>query len=127
MTSGADLFVVCKQCGSEVSPVYHRVPLLRHPAAPEGSEASARERAAPPAGARSRLGAVLGRGSRSRSSAPRPSSVGYGSGRWEGTRPYATIVLVAAAAGLWVAAHARPSLRAELAIVGPLDATGGGS
>ncbi len=121
MTSGADLFVVCKQCGSEVSPYITECPYCgtrlrrRAPKLPRANEPLR------PQGARSRLGAVLGRGSRSRSSAPRPSSVGYGSGRWEGTRPYATIVLVAAAAGLWVAAHARPSLRAELAIVGPLN------
>ena len=45
MASGPDLFVVCKSCGREVSPVHHRVPVLRQPAAQARAEARARRHA----------------------------------------------------------------------------------
>jgi hypothetical protein len=120
MTSGADLFVVCKQCGSEVSPYITECPYCGHRLrrrAPKLPRAHAPARAA---GGRARLGAVLG--GRRRRAAREPFGVGpsYGSGRWEGTRPYATIAIVAASCGIWVAGRASPSLRGELAVLGPL-------
>ncbi len=47
MTSGADLFVVCKQCGSEVSPYITECPYCGQPPAQARAEAAARERARP--------------------------------------------------------------------------------
>jgi membrane associated rhomboid family serine protease len=114
MTSGADLFVVCKQCGSEVSPYITECPYCGHRLrrrAPKLPRAHAPSRAP-----RTRLRRLLsppklrrGRGGRA----------GF-RGRSFGTRPYATIALVAAGAGVWIAWHAQPSLDLKLAILGPL-------
>lgn len=118
MTSGADLFVVCKQCGSEVSPYITECPYCGHrlrrraPKLPRANEPGR------PQKGRSRLGGRLGRGRRARAA---PTSAGYGSGRWETTRPYATILLVALGAASWVAAHAEPLVYAKAAIIGPLN------
>jgi hypothetical protein len=116
MTSGADLFVVCKQCGSEVSPYITECPYCgnrlrrRAPKLPRAQAATRAGRG------RSRLGSLL-RGRR-RSPATRPGGYGsgYGSGRWEGTRPYATIAIVAISAGLWIAKSAHPQLYSELVL-----------
>jgi hypothetical protein len=116
MTSGADLFVVCKQCGSEVSPYITECPYcgnrLRR-RAPKLPRVNAPSR---PAKARTRLSSVLGR--------PRRLAARRGlaepGGRWPSLRPYATIALVAASVGVWIAVHARPSLYAEMVIFGPL-------
>ena len=119
MTSGADLFVVCKQCGSEVSPYITECPYcgnrLRR-RAPKLSRARVPSRTprAPtrlrrmlvPSGLRSGRGLRRGR-------------LGLGGGSF-GTRPYATIALVAASCGVYVAWHAQPSLDLKLALVGPL-------
>jgi membrane associated rhomboid family serine protease len=121
MTSGADLFVVCKQCGSEVSPYITECPYcgnrLRR-RAPKLPKVGAPER--PPAG-RSRLGAMLGRSGRKGSHRPQRRAVSYGSGRGEGSRPLATIAIVAVSCVAWVAWHAGSTLAFEMAIVGPLN------
>jgi len=111
MTSGADLFVVCKQCGSEVSPYVTECPYCgtrlrrRAPKLPRAGEP-----VAPPR--RRLLGARQGA---RRSARPgHRSAVGYGSGRWEGTRPYATISLVALSAAAWIAFHAHPAFYGEV-------------
>jgi len=119
MTSGADLFVVCKQCGSEVSPYITECPYCGH---------RLRRRAPklPRAGAPTRTPRAR-RGLR-RLLAPRVrSSRGLGRGRVglgaiarSGTRPYATIALVAAGCGGWIAWHANHVIYAEMAIIGPL-------
>ena len=116
MTSGADLFVVCKQCGSEVSPYITECPYCgnrlrrRAPKLPRAQTPTRSGRG------RSRLVSLL-RGRR-RSPATRPGGYGsgYGSGRWEGTRPYATIAIVAVSAGLWIAKSAHPQLYGELVL-----------
>jgi membrane associated rhomboid family serine protease len=116
MTSGADLFVVCKQCGSEVSPYITECPYCgnrlrrRAPKLPR-----ARDNLRPPRG-RSRLRAVLGRSSRGTR-----TRTTVRSSRWEATRPYATIAIVAASVGVWIASHAWPALTAKLWILGPLN------
>src|SRR4249920_3506410 len=108
MSSGADLFVVCKQCGSEVSPYITECPYCGHrlrrraPKLPR-AEAPSRQRAPGRAWAASlrarRPRTVAGEG---------PVAAGYGSGRWEVTRPYATIAIVLASCGVWVGWHAWP-------------------
>ncbi|MCW3018386.1 MAG: hypothetical protein JWN10_694 [Solirubrobacterales bacterium] len=101
MTSGADLFVVCKQCGSEVSPYITECPYCGH---------RLRRRAPklPPVNAPARS-TLRGR-----------TRVRRGPSRWASERPYATIALVAASAVMWVVAHAEPVVLAHTAIVGPL-------
>jgi membrane associated rhomboid family serine protease len=122
MSSGADLFVVCKQCGSEVSPYITECPYCGHrlrrraPKLPRASTPSRSRR-----GRRGRW-PIGGRSpSASEHSRPRRSRLFSATDRWAVTRPYATIVLVAASAAVWVAIHARPQLFFEMAIVGPLQ------
>jgi hypothetical protein len=119
MTSGADLFVVCKQCGSEVSPYITECPYCGH---------RLRRRAPklPPANAPTRT--TLRARARALVSRSRPVSTGGGTrthvrrgpGRWAAGRPYATIALVAASAVMWVLVHAEPTLYARTAVLGPL-------
>jgi membrane associated rhomboid family serine protease len=123
MTSGADLFVVCKQCGSEVSPYVTECPYcgnrLRR-RAPKLPRVNAPTRA----GGRGRLGSLIGASGRGASGARtrlRSSATARGVGRWSALRPYATIALVAACCVSWIVFHAQPSLYAHMAIVGPLN------
>jgi hypothetical protein len=118
MPSGADLFVVCKQCGSEVSPYITECPYCGHRLrrrAPKLPRMQASERTTT---ARPRLSALIGR--RQRRGRLAVADPGYGSGRWEGTRPYATILLVGLATASWVLWHAWPHVQRELVIIGPL-------
>lgn len=118
MTSGADLFVVCKQCGSEVSPYITECPYCgnrlrrRAPKLP---------RAAAPGRTRRKglaIGGLLRRASPG--SRPRPVRSTYSSSISD-TRPYATIALVAVSCAAWIAFHASVSLYAHMALVGPLQ------
>jgi hypothetical protein len=118
MSSGADLFVVCKQCGSEVSPYITECPYCGHRLRrrapklprPEDSPKPPRSRRRWPKRARS---------SSSRPRLSRRRRPGYD--RVGEARPYATIALVSASAVLWVLFHARPRLFGEMTIIGPLD------
>jgi membrane associated rhomboid family serine protease len=123
MTSGADLFVVCKQCNSEVSPYITECPYcgnrLRRrapklPPAKAPSKRTLRGRARSLLAPRERPLSSVGTMPRVRSSARRPS-------RWAADRPYATIALVAASCVMWVVVHAEPALYLHTAIVGPLQ------
>src|SRR6476661_5475376 len=102
MSSGADLFVVCKQCGSEVSPYITECPYCGHrlrrraPKLPRAQDPT-RLRAERPSWT-----AWLTRRRRTRATAAAPSPAGYGSGRWETTRPYVTIAIVLTSCALWV-------------------------
>jgi membrane associated rhomboid family serine protease len=120
MTSGADLFVVCKQCGSEVSPYITECPYcgnrLRR-RAPKLPRANAPTRS--PRG-RGRIGALLGRAKPRAARASRPVSTARASRRWTADRPYATIALVGASCAAWVLWHAKPDLYGQMAIIGPL-------
>src|SRR5882757_417516 len=102
MSSSADLFVVCKNCGSEVSPYITECPYCGHrlrrraPKLPRESE---------PKRARRRL--LRRSGARASADEPTPGRARAGLGRHAlaGTipmRPYATIVIVAASCVLWV-------------------------
>ncbi len=108
--------MVCKQCGSEVSPYITECPYCgnrlrrRAPKLPKvntsGSTATRRHG----------LGSLLRRGgSRPARRMPRARS-----SHWATTRPYATIALVAASLGVWVASRAEPAWVAHLIILGPL-------
>jgi membrane associated rhomboid family serine protease len=121
MTSGADLFVVCKQCGSEVSPYVTECPYcgtrLRR-RAPKLPRVHAPSRPAP--GRRS-IGSLLGSSGRTRTR-PRAGSRGggRGAGRLATGRPYATIALVSVCAVAWIVFHAEPSLYGHMALFGPI-------
>jgi membrane associated rhomboid family serine protease len=122
MTSGADLFVVCKQCGSEVSPYITECPYCGH---------RLRRRAPklPPANAptrttlRGRARSLLGRSPKlvpvSGLARTRPRTHTRSS-RWAADRPYATIALVAVSCVVWVVEHAEVALYGRIAVLGPL-------
>jgi membrane associated rhomboid family serine protease len=120
MTSGADLFVVCKQCGSEVSPYITECPYCGHRLrrrAPKLPRAHVPSRTPRPRGRLRGLIAAtpLGRAGRVRE---RPTR--FRESRWIAIRPYATILLVAVGAGAWVAARAEPRVLYESIVLGPL-------
>ena len=121
MTPGADLFVVCKQCGSEVSPYVTECPYcgtrLRR-RAPKLPRVHAASTPAP----EPRSGLLTRLRGRSRSTAPRtaPARGFAGVSRWEASRPYATIALVVATCVVWVLEHAKGDLYLHMAVIGPL-------
>jgi membrane associated rhomboid family serine protease len=120
MTSGADLFVVCKQCGSEVSPYITECPYCGHRLrrrAPKLPPVNAPTRTTLRGRARSLLTrskpAPVRTRTRTASARARPS-------RWAAERPYATIALVSASCVLWVAEHAEGTLYLHTAVLGPV-------
>jgi membrane associated rhomboid family serine protease len=118
MTSGADLFVVCKQCGSEVSPYITECPYC-------GSRLRRRAPKLPRAGTprrpprRARLVALLRAPARRRGAVATEQAVRR-SDRWAYTRPYATITLVVLSCASWVLIHAEGAAYRKMAILGPL-------
>ena len=94
MSSGADLFVVCRQCGSEVSPYVTECPYCGH-----------RLRRRAPKLPRER-GPSRSRSSRLRDGPLQRLRSREGSGGL-GVRPYATIALVLGACGVWIATERR--------------------
>jgi membrane associated rhomboid family serine protease len=121
MTSGADLFVVCKQCGSEVSPYITECPYCGHRLrrrAPKLPRVHAPTRA--PRG-RARLASLFVRSKAVRAPSLARTRTRGRPGRWAAERPYATMALVAAACVVWVVEHAEPLLYVHMAIIGPLN------
>jgi membrane associated rhomboid family serine protease len=121
MTSSADLFVVCKQCGSEVSPYITECPYC-------GNRLRRRAPKLPPANAskrtlRARARALLGprSGSAPSGGVMTRARTGHRPSRWAADRPYATVALVAVSCVAWIVVHAEPLLYTHAAIVGPLD------
>ncbi len=118
MTSGADLFVVCKQCGSEVSPYITECPYCgsrlrrRAPKLPRVH--------APSRPARHRRLSSLLRGRRRGRAGVLASGPTHASERWAYSRPYATILLVVLSCAAWIAIRAEGQLYLKLAIVGQL-------
>jgi hypothetical protein len=109
MSSGADLFVVCKQCGSEVSPYITECPYCgsrlrrRAPKLPrerERERESRRSRIPMPPLGRLRRGEIAG----VRAEAP----------------PYATLALVVASCVLWVLTSEGYVGLGKLLVIGPL-------
>ncbi|HWX87081.1 MAG TPA: rhomboid family intramembrane serine protease [Solirubrobacteraceae bacterium] len=108
MTSSADLFVVCKKCGSEVSPYITECPYCGH-----------RLRRRAPKLPRDRLG-------KPRTGLFRRRSLGrIRSGEIAGLRsdtlPYVTIALVLASCAMWIAAQGAYLNLGKLIIAGPLN------
>jgi membrane associated rhomboid family serine protease len=126
MSSPADLFVVCKQCGSEVSPYITECPYCGHrlrrraPDLPRGGGAGAARRPRRlhlprlRRSARSGEGAVLAPSRRTgRASSARSLRVD--------ARPYATIALVVLGCAGWILLRGGYVGIGKLMIVGPLD------
>lgn len=107
MSSGADLFVVCKQCGSEVSPYITECPYCgnrlrrRAPKLPRPGEQAPLAKP----GRRS-VGSLLGRASRAGSGATERNPARAYSDRWAASKPYASIALVAIGCASFIAARA---------------------
>jgi membrane associated rhomboid family serine protease len=120
MPSGADLFVVCKQCGSQVSPYITECPYCGHrlrQRAPKLPRAKSRGRV---------LGRLVPKPTLTRSRSPVGSSRRRRFSRQEDysgreSRPYATIALVLAGSAGWVLVSAGYVAFSRLAIVGPLQ------
>jgi Rhomboid family len=109
MSSGADLFVVCKGCGSEVSPYITECPYCGHrlrrrapklPRERDRGAAKHRSRIPMPSLGRLRRGEIAG----VRAEAP----------------PYATLALVAASCAVWVLTSGGYLGLDKLVVVGPL-------
>jgi Rhomboid family len=120
VSSGADLFVVCKQCGSEVSPyitecpycgnrLRRRAPKLPRVNAPGGEKAR-----------RQGLGSLLGRGRTAGGTRRAPRPARERSDRWVATRPHVTIGLVAISCATLIATRVEPQWLAHIVVVGPL-------
>jgi hypothetical protein len=119
MSQGADLFVVCKQCGAEVSAYITECPYCGH-----------RLRRRAPKLPRERTPTRRGRG-RDRRRPPRlarlpaPALGRLRRGEIPGIaaepRPYASIAIVAVSVAVWIAWQAGAVSLANLLVVGPLD------
>jgi len=130
MSSGADLFVVCKQCGSEVSPYVTECPYCgnrlrrRAPKLPRVGEGSIQ------APRRQGLARLLNRPRPARAGAERRQATraresrlrSFGIGRH--TRPYATIALVGGSCVMYVLNRAEPELFLRMPILVAIACTG---
>lgn len=126
MSPGADLFIVCKHCGSEVSPYITECPYCGHrlrrraPKLPrEGAPAPVKR------GVLGRLGSRPGGDGEREAPAPtsagrrrRPSLPLTGA---IAARPYATIAVIVASCVVWVLLRAGYVVAEKLVIVGPLE------
>jgi membrane associated rhomboid family serine protease len=119
MPSGADLFVVCKQCGSEVSPYITECPYCGHrlrrraPKLPRAQALGGTTRTGTRRWPRARMFRTR------RAARPRRARLGA-QDRWVTSRPYATAVLVAASCATWVLWQGRFVSLGKMVIVGPL-------
>lgn len=112
--------MVCKQCGSEVSPyitecpycgnrLRRRAPKLPRVNAPESSRAR-----------RQGLGSLLGGGRGGTRAKPRRQLARASTDRWATSRPYGTIAIVGAACVVWVAVRADPYLYKHMLLEGSI-------
>jgi membrane associated rhomboid family serine protease len=119
MSSSADLFVVCKNCGSEVSPYITECPYCGHRLR---RRAPKLPRENVPSGSRRGL---LGRWpARARSETSSPARAARLARRGRagaiGERPYVTIALVTASCVLWVLLRGGIISADKLVVIGPL-------
>jgi membrane associated rhomboid family serine protease len=120
MSSGADLFVVCKQCGSEVSPYITECPYCGHRLrrrAPKLPREHALHRS--PRGVLPRPRWLPQRSRKRSLASPRRRFSRWGEGRALAP-PYATIGLVGLSCGVWVAWRGGFVGLDKLVIAGPL-------
>jgi membrane associated rhomboid family serine protease len=125
MSSAPDLFVVCKQCGSEVSPYITECPYCgnrlrrRAPDLPRekgaGSARRSRRLRLP------RIGRTMRPGSGSVSARPRARPASRRASLRADSRPYATVALVAIGAAMWVLLRGGYVDIGKVMIIGPLD------
>jgi membrane associated rhomboid family serine protease len=121
MAPGADLFVVCKNCGSEVSPYITECPYCGHrlrrraPKIPRPGDRPSRPGRRRLFGRRGSRGAGQPAPEEAFRRAPRPVLAAT-----IADRPYATIALVAASCVLWVLLRAGYVSPARVVVVGPL-------
>jgi hypothetical protein len=117
MSAGPDLFVVCKQCGAEVSAYITECPYC-------GYRLRRRAPKLPREGSRGRGRGTRRRRHTRRARLPAPSLGRLKRGEIPGIaaepRPYAPIAIVAASVALWVLARGGVVNIGELAIFGPL-------
>ncbi len=121
MSSGADLFVVCKQCGSEVSPYITECPYCGHRLrrrAPKLPREQAPRR--PRRGLSRRLQWRRGEEGARAWSATHERRLRLGARAAWSARPYVTITLVALGAAGWLAWRGAWLSFGKLAVVGPL-------
>jgi membrane associated rhomboid family serine protease len=124
MSPGADLFIVCKHCGSEVSPYITECPYCGHrlrrraPKLPRETDSPRQRR-----GVLGRLGTRSAAGGEGETFAPEPARRPRRALplSWPtALRPYATIALVAASCVIWVLLRADYVRTDRLLVVGPL-------
>jgi membrane associated rhomboid family serine protease len=124
MSPGADLFIVCKHCGSEVSPYITECPYCGHrlrrraPKLPRETDSPRPRR-----GVLARLGTRSAARGESEAFAPEPARRPRRALplAWPtALRPYATIALVAASCVIWVLLRADYVRTDRLLVVGPL-------
>jgi membrane associated rhomboid family serine protease len=121
MPSGADLFVVCKNCGSEVSPYITECPYCGHRLrrrAPKIPRPGATAGRSPKRGLLGRFGERSGGGPVPDASTRRAQRAVLAA--TIGARPYATIAIVAASCVMWVLLRAGFVTSTKLLVVGPL-------
>jgi hypothetical protein len=119
VSSGADLFVVCKQCGSEVSPYITECPYCGHRLRRRAPKLPKAGGPSEPKHRRHGLGSLLTRAARparARGAIAGVRPAREYSDRWAATRPYATISLVAIACAAFIAARAEPEILDHMVI-----------
>lgn len=124
MARGADLFVVCKNCGSEVSPYVTECPYCgqrvrkRAPKIERGGSGGAIKEPAPPKPRRARRAKRASAASGARFERPRANPV---SRLAAGGRPVATIAIVAICILAYLALYAGAFDPIDSIILGPID------
>jgi membrane associated rhomboid family serine protease len=116
VSSGADLFVVCKQCGSEVSPYITECPYCGHRLRRRAPKLPRVGEAAGVGSARQGIGSLLGRGRAGSGTRPAPRPAREHSDRWVATRPHATIALVAISCVALIVTRVEPEWLAHIVL-----------
>jgi membrane associated rhomboid family serine protease len=125
MSSPADLFVVCKKCGSEVSPYITECPYCGHRLRRRAPDLPREKSGGSPRGLRRlrlpRLGASKPSGPGSGVLRSHERSVRQRIDTHAGSRPYATIAIVAVSCVVWVLLRGGYVDFGKLVIIGPLQ------